>query len=117
MAGQDATDFGKTLFRKTFYSPWTIRSRHDKVYQAHRPGLILCSSSPHPGQVIAIQPSASLHPTTPIGKVFADGPMEILVTRVWGQQVSLGISAHPELVIDRGEREGIVPWRGDVGED
>jgi len=67
----------------------------------------------HPGQVIAIQPSAALPPATPIGKVFADGPMEIWVTRVWGQQVSLGISAHSGLFIYRGEREGIVRWPGE----
>ena len=58
----------------------------------------------HPGQLIAIQPSATLDPATPIGQVFADGPIEILVARVWGQQVSLGITAHTELFIYRGEK-------------
>ena len=72
----------------------------------------------HPGQLIAIQPSPTLHPATPIGRVFSDGPIEILVTRVWGQQVSLGISAHGSLVIYRGEKKGVVPWRGeDAGEE
>ncbi len=45
-----------------------------------------------------------------------DGPIEILVTRVWGQQVSLGVSAHAELTIYRGEKEGVVPWRGGLRE-
>ena len=40
----------------------------------------------HPGQLIAIRPSATLDPATPIGRVFADGPIEILVTRVWGSR-------------------------------
>mgnify|MGYP003463785002 CR=1 FL=1 len=68
----------------------------------------------HPGQLIAIQPSATLSPSTPIGRVFGEGAIEIRVTRVCGQQVSLGISAHPELVIYRGEKERVVPWRGDA---
>ena len=67
----------------------------------------------HPGQIIAIQPSPTLHPDMPIGRVFAEGPMEILVTKVWGQQVSLGISAHSGLLIYRGEREGVERWVGE----
>ena len=67
----------------------------------------------HPGQVIAIQPNATLHPDMPIGRVFAEGPMEILVTKVWGQQVSLGISAYSGLLIYRREREGGVAWPGE----
>ena len=65
----------------------------------------------HPDQLIAIRPSATLHPATPIGRVFAEGPIEILVTKVWGQQVSLGITAHAGLVIYRGEKEGVVPFK------
>ncbi len=56
-----------------------------------------------PGQFIAIKPHESLHPATPIGRVFADGPLEILVARIDGNQVRLGIKAHPELVIYRSE--------------
>ncbi len=66
----------------------------------------------HPGQLIAIQPSLTLHPSTPISRVFGEGPIERLVTRVRGLQVSLGIAAQGELVIYRGEKEGVVPWRG-----
>jgi hypothetical protein len=72
----------------------------------------------HPGQLIALQPCPTLHPDTPIGRVFADGPIEILVTRVRGQQVSLGVAAHESLLIYRGEKEGVVPWRGeDAGKE
>ena len=48
----------------------------------------------HPGQLITIQPHPSLRPATPIGRVFADGPIEILVARICGNRVSLGIAAH-----------------------
>ena len=67
----------------------------------------------HPGQLIAIQPSASLHPTTPIEHLFAGGPIEILITRVWRQQVSLGITAHTDLLIYRGEKAEVSPERGE----
>ena len=56
-----------------------------------------------PGQTIAIKPHESLRPATPIGWLFAEGPLEILVARVEGNQVRLGIKAHPELVIYRSE--------------
>ena len=76
--------------------------------------MLILTLTRHPGQVIAIQPSATLSPATPIGRVFAEGPMEILVTRVWGQQMSLGISAYSGLLIYRGEKEGVVRWAGEV---
>ena len=60
----------------------------------------------HPGQIITIQPHASLRPATPIARVFAEGPIEILVARVCGQRVSLGIQAH----------EGFLIYRNEVGE-
>ena len=56
-----------------------------------------------PGQTIAIKPHESLRPATPIGRLFAEGPLEILVARIEGNQVRLGIKAHPELVIYRSE--------------
>lgn len=67
----------------------------------------------HAGQLITLQPNETLRTATPLGRVFADGPIEILVARVWGQQVSLGIKAHPELVIHRCEAGEIRVWRGE----
>jgi sRNA-binding carbon storage regulator CsrA len=58
-----------------------------------------------PGQIITIQPRDNLFPGTPVVRLFADGPMEILVTRVQGNQVCLGIQAHPDLLVNRGERK------------
>lgn len=60
----------------------------------------------HPGQLITLQPHPSLRPATPIGRLFAEGPIEILVARVCGQRVSLGIAAH----------EGFLIYRNEVGE-
>ena len=56
-----------------------------------------------PGESIKIKPDAALDPNTPVGSLFADGPIEIIVTQVNGQQVKLGIIAHPDLVILRDE--------------
>jgi carbon storage regulator CsrA len=57
----------------------------------------------HPGQRITLQPRASLRPATPIGRVFADGPIEILVSRIEGDRVRIGIKAPADLVIHRAE--------------
>ena len=57
----------------------------------------------HPGQLITLQPHPSLRPATPIGRVFAEGPIEILVARICGNRVSLGIAAHAGLLIYRNE--------------
>ena len=67
----------------------------------------------HPGQRITLQPHPSLRPATPIGRLFAEGPIEILVTRVCGQRVSLGIAAHAGFLILRNEMgEGVVGGEG-----
>jgi sRNA-binding carbon storage regulator CsrA len=57
----------------------------------------------HPGQLNTLQPHPSLRPATPIGRLFAEGPIEILVARICGQRVSLGITAHAGLLIYRNE--------------
>ena len=56
-----------------------------------------------PGQLIKIEPDETLNLATPIGELFADGPVEIIVTQVNGCQVKLGICAHPRLLILRDE--------------
>lgn len=58
-----------------------------------------------PGQIITIQPREDLLSGTLVARLFADGPIEILVTRVRGNQVCLGIQAHPDLLVNRGERK------------
>lgn len=60
-----------------------------------------------PGQIITVGPvTDNANPLLP-SPYFADGPIEILVTRVQGGEVRLGINAHPSLVIQRGEA---APW-------
>jgi sRNA-binding carbon storage regulator CsrA len=58
-----------------------------------------------PGQIVTIQPRENLLPGTLVAGLFADGPIEILVTRVQGNQACLGIQAHPDLLVNRGERK------------
>ena len=58
-----------------------------------------------PGQIIKIQPTADLPLTTPVGALFSEGPLEIVVQRVQGQQVRIGIQAHDKLLILREELE------------
>ena len=58
-----------------------------------------------PGQIIKIQPAADLPLTTPVGALFAEGPIEIVVQRIQGQQVRLGFQAHDRLLILREELE------------
>lgn len=56
-----------------------------------------------PGELITIQLSPDLPWKTPVGVLFADGPIEVVVNRVSGNQVSLGVIAHPKLDIMRKE--------------
>jgi sRNA-binding carbon storage regulator CsrA len=56
-----------------------------------------------PGQRVRIEPAAAVDPGTTIGELFADGPIELVVTRVSGHRVRLGIVAPAGLVILREE--------------
>ena len=56
-----------------------------------------------PGQRITIQPAPGLPLTTPVGVLFAAGPLEIVVQRVHGQQVRIGIQADAGLLVLREE--------------
>jgi len=56
-----------------------------------------------PGQIITITHAADLDPATPIGEFFIDGPMEIRINRITGQQVRIGITAHSGFIILREE--------------
>lgn len=73
----------------------------------------------HGRQIIKIQPAAELPLTTPVGALFAEGPIEIVVQRpllrprhsgihaqhIQGQQVRIGIQADDRLLILREELE------------
>ena len=59
--------------------------------------------SRRPGEAVRILPGPRLSPDMPISVLFGPVPIEIIVTRVLGKEVRLGISAHPELVVLRRE--------------
>jgi len=55
------------------------------------------------GQSIKIKPNEKLSRETPVDTLFANGPIEVKVNRIQGNQVRLGIIAHPDLVVLRDE--------------
>ena len=55
------------------------------------------------GQVLKVAPHESVDPATPIGELFQDGPIEIVVTKIQGTQVRLGINAHASFLVLRDE--------------
>lgn len=57
-----------------------------------------------PGQMLTIHPQGTLDPATPIGELFRAGPIEVIVSRIYGDKVRIGINAHPGLLITRSER-------------
>lgn len=56
-----------------------------------------------PSQSIVIDLIEGLDPQTPVGELFAQGPIEILVSEVRSGQVRLGVQADPRLRILRDE--------------
>ena len=55
------------------------------------------------GESILIFPSNEVHPDTPISELFKDGPIQLTLTRVNGNQARLGIVAPNNLTIAREE--------------
>jgi sRNA-binding carbon storage regulator CsrA len=55
------------------------------------------------GETLLIDLSESVDPATPVGDLFADGPMEVAVLEVNGNQVRVGFEAPAELDIVRDE--------------
>jgi sRNA-binding carbon storage regulator CsrA/DNA-binding XRE family transcriptional regulator len=56
-----------------------------------------------PGQALTIRPEQNLDLSTPIEQLFADGPIRVLVRKVNGLQVQLGVAAHARFTILREE--------------
>ncbi|HLQ25874.1 MAG TPA: carbon storage regulator [Acidiferrobacterales bacterium] len=59
-----------------------------------------------PGQCIHIGPHESLDLTTPVGELFREGPIAVMVTHIEGGQVKLGIQAHRGFLILRDDAAG-----------
>jgi sRNA-binding carbon storage regulator CsrA len=55
------------------------------------------------GQSIKIDLTDELSWKTPVGALFVDGPIEVVVNKIGDGQVSLGIVAHPDFLILRDE--------------
>ncbi len=55
------------------------------------------------GESIFILPSGDVNPQTPIAELFKDGPIQLTLTRVNGNQARLGIVAPHSLTIAREE--------------
>ena len=63
--------------------------------------LILTRKS---GQVVIIDMMEDLDPQTPIGELFARGPIRVMVTDIQSGQIKLGFTADPRFLILREER-------------
>jgi sRNA-binding carbon storage regulator CsrA len=55
------------------------------------------------GQSVIIQLDPNIDPETPIKEFFSKEPLRLTVTHVNGNQVKVGIAAHPGLTILREE--------------
>lgn len=55
------------------------------------------------GETVFLFPSDELDPDTPVSELFKNGPVEITLTRVNGNQARLGIVAPSEFTIAREE--------------
>jgi len=56
-----------------------------------------------PGQIVEIKPNPDLDLTTPIGELFARGPIEVVALRTKNTEVKLGIRADLGFLILRSE--------------
>ncbi|HKK05466.1 MAG TPA: carbon storage regulator [Gammaproteobacteria bacterium] len=55
------------------------------------------------GEYITIEPEGSHDPDSPVGRLFANGPIKLWVAQIKGGHVKLGIDAHPDLNVVREE--------------
>ena len=58
------------------------------------------------GQSIHIAPGPKTDPATPIGEIFANGPIEVVYVQARGAQIRLGITATLSLIVLREELIG-----------
>lgn len=55
------------------------------------------------GEVVRINLAKGVSPSLPVGELFSQGPIEIMITRIVGPSVRLGIQADRRFTILRGE--------------
>ena len=57
----------------------------------------------HVGEKITISPSIDIPPDMTVSELFADGPIEIMLVKMKGNQAGLGLAAPKNLTILRNE--------------
>lgn len=67
-----------------------------------------------PGQGLTIGPDESLDLSTPIGRLFADGPIRVVVKKVDGEHVRLGVVADSQFLILREELYAVRPGTAQI---
>lgn len=55
------------------------------------------------GESLRIYLDDHIDRSTPVGDLFADGPIEVMVVRCSGSQVKIGVAARSEFVVLRSE--------------
>ncbi|HEX9626941.1 MAG TPA: carbon storage regulator [Acidiferrobacterales bacterium] len=58
------------------------------------------------GQILRVMPREGVGCGLTVGELFRDGSMEIVVGKVDGKHVRIGLKAHRGLLVMRGEIEG-----------
>ncbi len=55
------------------------------------------------GEAIRLLPHPELDPATPIGELFKNGPIRIVIVDVGPNRMQIGINAHPGIIVVRDE--------------
>ncbi|MHB1529164.1 MAG: carbon storage regulator [Acidiferrobacteraceae bacterium] len=55
------------------------------------------------GESLRIYLDDNIDLTMPVGQLFADGPIEVMVVRCSGSQVKIGVAARSEFIVLRSE--------------
>lgn len=58
------------------------------------------------GEIVRISLADGVSPQTTVGDLFRGGPIELVVTRITGKEVKIGIEADPRFKILRAELAG-----------
>lgn len=55
------------------------------------------------GEAIRLLPHPDLDPATPIGELFKNGPIRIVIVDIGPNRMQIGIKAHPGITVARDE--------------
>ena len=54
-----------------------------------------------PGQVVEVTLSRDIDPAAPIGRFFADGGIDIMISQAEGGEIKIAVTAHTGLAVQR----------------